>query len=653
MPTLNISGKKVQVGDEFLKMSPEQQNAAVEEIAGHIGVQAGPEVGQGEAALRGFGQGSTFGWGDEIGSILQMTPSEAWAALKGDPTAYRKYAEARDRIRKGNEAAQEQNPWTYGGAGLAGNVFTTLPAAGAMTGVGLASGLARGAASGAAMGAAQGAGDAETMQDVPGSAVAGGVGGGLVGGAVGGIGGAITKSFMNGARNAPIVLQNGPPVIAAGDRLGVPVPRAIASDSKTVQALGQAGRQSIFGGEKLENAAEGFKQAVGDAAEKTAKSIGTGDVLTAGEGARAGINDTIESVLPGKAKQLYNAVDGLVNPNVATDLSVTRQKVADIAAKRQAAALDGPGKAAGEVMDAITRPGGLTYDGIKTLRTNVGEMLKGGKLPADYSEGELKAIYSGLSEDLRNSVANAGGPDALKAFNRANSYRAAMQGRMEKLAKIVGAREDAAGEKVFSRLANMAGTGASADIKTLMLAKRSMAPDQWNEVTSAVINNLGRAKPGAEFSADRFMTQWGALSQNGKAALFGGNAKLKQALDDIATLSGRMKTAEKYANRSNTGRVGVAALFGAGAMVNPMSALTAALGGEVTARILSQPQTAISAAKWAHRVVQANRLGAKGSAHVTRSTIQFLNEIGLPQAANDLGKAITGPLKNAAGEDQQ
>lgn len=37
MPTLNIGGQKVKVGDEFLSLSPEQQNATVEEIAGSLG----------------------------------------------------------------------------------------------------------------------------------------------------------------------------------------------------------------------------------------------------------------------------------------------------------------------------------------------------------------------------------------------------------------------------------------------------------------------------------------------------------------------------------------------------------------------------------------------------------------------------------------
>ena len=40
MATLNINGQRVKVGDDFLRMTPEQQNAAVEEIAATIGAAA-------------------------------------------------------------------------------------------------------------------------------------------------------------------------------------------------------------------------------------------------------------------------------------------------------------------------------------------------------------------------------------------------------------------------------------------------------------------------------------------------------------------------------------------------------------------------------------------------------------------------------------
>ncbi|WP_313195851.1 hypothetical protein [Shinella zoogloeoides] len=43
MPTLNINGKRVQVDESFLKLSPEQQNATVEEIASQLGITEAPE----------------------------------------------------------------------------------------------------------------------------------------------------------------------------------------------------------------------------------------------------------------------------------------------------------------------------------------------------------------------------------------------------------------------------------------------------------------------------------------------------------------------------------------------------------------------------------------------------------------------------------
>lgn len=58
MATLNIGGKKVKVGDEFLRMTPEQQNAAVEEIAGQIGAQPGGQSPEMQAAMADASQRS-------------------------------------------------------------------------------------------------------------------------------------------------------------------------------------------------------------------------------------------------------------------------------------------------------------------------------------------------------------------------------------------------------------------------------------------------------------------------------------------------------------------------------------------------------------------------------------------------------------------
>jgi hypothetical protein len=52
MATLNIGGKRVKVSDDFLRMTPEQQNAAVEEIAGQIAPQSGYDAARADASAR-------------------------------------------------------------------------------------------------------------------------------------------------------------------------------------------------------------------------------------------------------------------------------------------------------------------------------------------------------------------------------------------------------------------------------------------------------------------------------------------------------------------------------------------------------------------------------------------------------------------------
>jgi hypothetical protein len=210
-------------------------------------------------------------------------------------------------------------------------------------------------------------------------------------------------------------------------------------------------------------------------------------------------------------------VDGLVNPDIKTPLDATRSAVAEIAAKRDAAALPS-GKATDAVLEAVQRADGLTYEGVKTLRTNIGEMLKGGILPEGVSGSELKQIYGGLSKDLETSVATAGGPKASAAFDRANKYYSLVSNRRESLAKIIGADGSAPAETVFGRLEAMAGSTSRADISKLAQARKAIGSDDWNEVASTVVSRLGRDVEG-NFSPQRFITAYGKSPTLGKRAV--------------------------------------------------------------------------------------------------------------------------------------
>ena len=88
MPTLNINGKRVTVGDEFLDLSPDEQNATVEEIARSIEAQAQAEPRAsivediGRSALSGLRSG-VEGIVGAVGSTNKTTGDVAsWIATK-------------------------------------------------------------------------------------------------------------------------------------------------------------------------------------------------------------------------------------------------------------------------------------------------------------------------------------------------------------------------------------------------------------------------------------------------------------------------------------------------------------------------------------------------------------------------------------------
>ncbi len=188
MATLNINGKKVKVDDSFLSLSPEEQNATVDEIAASLGPakQTGPqdepakptpsgrhlsfEEGQAELAKE-----EQQGIGGKVGAFLtgavgdlpivgpallggaQRTAAGIASAIDGES-----YADNLKQGRVATEAAQSENPGSRLAGAVAGNIGAMAPIGATATGArllgitgktlgrrALMSGLSSGAISGA------------------------------------------------------------------------------------------------------------------------------------------------------------------------------------------------------------------------------------------------------------------------------------------------------------------------------------------------------------------------------------------------------------------------------------------------------------------------------------------------------------------------
>lgn len=479
-------------------------------------------------------------------------------------------------------------------------------------------------------------------------------------------------------------LSPGQQATAAAGRIDVDIPRAAASDSMVVQRVGQSLSNVPVGGSSLRKAGETATTQLGEAAERAA-SAPTGARVTAeqaGTSARASLENYVGPVTSEKSKRLYDSVDSLVNPNINVPLPSTSRVAGDILSRRSNAALSGDSGAVREITEAINRPGGLNYQGIKDLRTSVGEKLKGGLLPGDISQKELKQIYGALSDDLANTVQTAGGPQATAAFERANKYYSLISERRENLMRVLNVKSD---EGVFSKITQLAGSGAGADAKLLMQARRSMPADEWAEISAAVIGSFGRSKSAGtglpvsgaqpnEFSAALFVRDYGKLPERSKQVLFNSiedGKQLRRFLDDIAKVSERSKQWQRFSNPSGTAQnligAGQIAGFGAagyaaigGSYVEPLTAIGSVVGTALLSRALSKSVTAAPIAQWSRAYEMAALRPAPASIAslniASRNLANTLSDkLGISLNPSDFLKAIMGgpgPIPIRA-EDQQ
>lgn len=614
--------------------SPDQKNARTARVEQHIRRVEGDSINH---AADVFMQGLTFGLSDELGAGIQK--------LQGKGNYDELLQAERERLARLKKDSPILSTATEIAGALSNPISRMSVAAQAPT---WAARLGRGALEAGALAGVYGFNQGEdgfqnrATNALTSAAIAAPIGGVL--------------SAALPAVRAPVTSTPGSDVAAAGERLGVQIPRAVTSDSRAVQQAGKIATNVPIAGQPLRQASQNAIQQLDDVTKNVASAYGPADAnaATAGATLRSGIENYIGPTTRGRVEKLYDAVDNLVNPNVTTPLQNTLSKVQEIVSRRGAAALPNESPAVSQVLDAVQRQGGLTYEGIKTLRTSVGEMMKSSNLPANISQGELKALYGALTKDLEGAVQNAGGNQALSAWQRANKYNTLVMDRRENLNRLLNVKSD---EQLFNKVLNAA-SDKGGDLKLLSQVRKALPPDEWNDLAAGVINRIGRDAEG-NLTPDRFVTAYGNLSPAGKALLFRstGQSALANSLDDIALISSRFKSLNQYANPSGTGQTGAGIAGGYGLALDPVTTLTTFMSARVMSELLARPQSARSIAKWSTAYYNA----VAKPARATIQTLQQANrtfaddigrQLGVPQHAEALFKQLNSVV-NATAEDQR
>jgi len=409
--------------------------------------------------------------------------------------------------------------------------------------------------------------------------------------------------------------------IEAAERGGYTLPKYAASEGTVIPQVAASAKNVPWAGQPITRTHDELLANMGRSAGEIAPGAGTAE--TAGRAAKSGLTDFIKTESKRGVDDAYKAVDALINPDVRVPLDNTAEAVAQLMAKRTNAMIPGRSQGVDLVFNAVQNPRGMNYAGTKDLRSYLGEKTDFQLAAEGISPAEKKLLYGALSKDLISSVREAGGPEAVSAWRKANTLASVAKIEQKKLAKILGTDSAAAPEAVFNKLTTFANSKSGADIGRLRLARRAMGPDAWSELAPVIIDGLGRAAPGEQFSPGRFVTAWNKMSGAAKNELFSGQQAA--ALSDLFIVSSHIQDRiTRFGNPSGTARGSIIGqgITGGALFAEPISTIATLVGTRLAAEAMSRPAIVRAATSAARASLSGNPMASRRALEALRAAVQ-------------------------------
>lgn len=466
-----------------------------------------------------------------------------WFSNTDDKEAKEAYQRGREAALNKEKLAADQHPAYYLGGTLGGAV--AMPVLGTMRAAGMGGRAIQGALQGGAAGGLFGAGEAisedKPLPEVGKQTGKGAVIGGVLGGTVGTAVGPRLPTGGIGERAA-----------RTAEELGAPLPRGYATDSRMLQQATNKARGVPLAGDAIIHNVEETGRAAGRRVNEIAegkfggppeRAVADAAVRPALRGVIDANNAEIDAAYAGLRGQINHDTQQFAMPR--TDAALTRVMQA-----RQAAGHANPA----EGLDQFRRvAGGATFNGAQRARTdarNAGDVLNP---QPGFNAADFNQITRAMTGDLREMV-QAG------ATNQTPAGRAAALQAFEGAEQRFGQLADQ--NRLLNRLANSQGEGAigrllgasresSGNVRLLAQMRRTMNPDEFEQIGGLVLHEAGHAPHLGDFSLARFTTEWGKVSEGAKRVLF--SPEHVRNLDDIASLGTHIKQATVGASTSHSG----------------------------------------------------------------------------------------------------
>jgi len=301
---------------------------------------------------------------------------------------------------------------------------------------------------------------------------------------------------------------------------------------------------------------------------------------------------------------------------------------------------------------------GATAKAPERVASGINEFLNGSG--RDVANRLFTAEQRGIMSAYADTLRRGDQARTMLAEVARNTKPQAMEvgiGPMQDLANTVLGRGGKTDEALFAAINAYAKSGGRGDIATLSRIMRAIPQQDKGDLAGAIVSGIGTSPRTGQFSTDVFASQWQTYTPQAKAILFGNAGAHRQALDDIATISTRLKeVGQRYGNPSGTAQTRNIFTLAGGLMFAPGATIPAALGGAVGAHILASPAGASSAARWmksyeavakapSSRTIAAYTIASRNLVNTARS-------VGGVSAEHDVLRAIQGPVQGRAQNEQ-
>lgn len=560
-------------------------------------------------------------------------PMQAYVNSR-DANAYRDSL-ARDAQGAGGEALR-----------VVGSIPTAMSLPGAMSptvGGAIKAGAGYGALAG--FGEGRGAGDS----------IGGAIGGAALGGAVGGAtaaGGqwAINKLASRGggsggstaAQRYADAQDYGLDAISPAD-VGGMAPKAIERGLDV-----QPGSAGVMGAQR-EQLGQQLTDAVGGVADTFGRSTtqrGIGE--TAQRGAKAYVSESEAA-----ASKLYDAIPIAPDVDAVTTNTVSRLEALTnkITSNPKLAALVQDKRLVG-YLDAL-KGGKLSWNDLKQLRTRIGEEIGQQMFGEKTLKSDLRSLYEALSVDMEATAAAQGG-NALKAFQRANTFYSQRAQRIEDvIAPLLGKDGTASPEAAAALIQRISKGGkSSSDLKMLAQIRKTLKPDEWGQVANGLIRELGQPanSPGRAFSPETFVRNFSDMDPAAKNVLFG-KSELRANLEKFVGVVEGIAKNNGTRNTSNTGMALSSVIgYGTGGVVGLVAQTALSYGG---AKLWTNPAFVRWFTGYSKMLAGAARSGqVNAAAHASQMAALSRLAGAHPEIAPDLGglrQQLMGALQGGSG----